>query len=175
MIRISTASFGLLLVLGAVAAPLYAQGDSSASIDELYVQGQRELAPNWQPIGKNASEAIFLHKETRKEDGNRLSVWLHRELSSPEYFEKENAYLSKRERLLVDCKGSRLGSSATSYYSGRFASGTVVGSDRTKSPEMIDVVPDSIEDRIVKTACAPKGRTTAKKTTKAKASKRDSE
>lgn len=175
MNRTRTIAAGLLLSLGVHAAQCHAQGEPPRGVDNLYDRGQRELAPNWRPVGKSSAAAIFLHNEIRKDDSGRIAVWMHRELSSAEYFEKENAYLSTRERMLVDCKKTRLGITDVAYYGGRFASGAVVGNNRTRDTEMIDVVPDSIEDRIVKTTCAPKVRTTAAKTRAAKPQKRASE
>lgn len=166
---------GLLFSLGAHAVAAHAQGEPPSTVDDLYERGQRELAPNWRPVGKSAAAAIFLHNEIRKDDSGRLAIWMHRELSSAEYFEKESAYLSTRERTLVDCKKTRLGIADVTYYGGRFASGAIVGNNRTKDAEMIDVVPDSIEDRIVKTACVAKARTPAAKAKTVKPQKSASE
>lgn len=149
---------GLLLSLAAQTGPLSAQGNGARPIDDLYERGQSEMAPNWRPLAKTHAAAVFIHNDIRKADSGRLSVWTHRELPSVEYFEKEKAYLSTRERMLVDCKSARVGATDLSYYAERFAAGAIVGSSRSRNAEMADVVPDSIEDQLVRTACAPKPR-----------------
>jgi hypothetical protein len=42
------------------------------------------------------------------------------------------------------------------YYSAHFGNGAVVAMNRGKPVEMAEVVPDSIEERLVNVACAPK-------------------
>jgi hypothetical protein len=161
---------GILLSLVAQ-APAMAQGNEAQPVDELYERGQRELPPRWQPLGKSHAGAVFLHQDIRKDESGRLAVWLHRDLPAVEYFEKEKPYLSTRERVLVDCKTARVGTTDLSYYDQRFAGGAMVGTNRTKNPDMTDVVPDSIEDRLVRIACAPKPRNGAAPKKKAKAPK----
>lgn len=152
-------SGGLLAALFA-ASGACAQNRSHYTVDELYRRGQHEMAPNWRPLGKTHNAAVFIHKDIRRSDKGGATLWTDRELLSAEYFEKEKAYLSIRERMVVDCKGARIGIADTSMYSERFGGGAIVGTSRTKNPDMTDVVPDSIEDRIHQIACAPKPRST---------------
>jgi hypothetical protein len=151
---------GSLLVSLFAASGACAQDRAHDTVDGLYQRGQHEMAPNWRPLGKTHHAAVFIHKDIRRGDKGETAVWTDRELPSAEYFEKEKAYLSIRERVVVDCKGTRIGIADTSMYSERFGGGAIVGTTRTKNPDMIDVVPDSIEDQILKIACAPKSRST---------------
>jgi len=154
---------------GAVALPFaicamqsFAQGRTSQTTDSLYERGLQEMAPNWHGLGKTHDAAVFIHKQIRKTDNGMFAVWMHRELPGPGYIEKERAYLSTRDRIVVDCKNARIGATDMTYYSERFGNGAVVWATR-KKPEMIEVVPDSVEDLLVKTACTPKPRKTAPK------------
>ncbi|KRB84664.1 surface-adhesin E family protein [Noviherbaspirillum sp. Root189] len=154
------------LISGSLLAALFAASGACAqtrshdTIDELYQRGQHEMAPNWRPLGKTHHAAVFIHKDIRRSDKGDITLWTDRELPLAEYFEKEKAYLSIRERMVVDCKGARIGVTDTSMYSERFGGGAIVGATRTKNPDMTDVVPDSIEDQMLKVACAPKPRST---------------
>jgi len=153
---------GSLLIIFLVASSgAGAQERARDTVEDLYLRGQHEMAPNWRPLGKTHDAAIFIHKDIRKGDKGETFVWTHRELPSAEYFEKEKPYLSTRERMILDCKGARIGVADTSMYAERFGGGAVVGTSRTRNPDMVDVVPDSMEDQILKIACAPKPRSTA--------------
>lgn len=101
-----------------------------------------------------------MHQDRRREGDGRIAAWLHRELISTEYFEKEKPYLSIRERLLADCKSGRLGITDVTYYGERFAKGAIVGTSKYTAPDMKDPVPDSIEDQILRNLCAAKARQT---------------
>ncbi|WP_420476264.1 surface-adhesin E family protein [Noviherbaspirillum sp. ST9] len=137
------------------ASPSFAQANGDKILDSLYERGQREMAPNWRGLGKTRESAVFVHQEIRKADNGMLSVWTHHELPSPGYIDKEKHYLSTRDRMLVDCKGARTGTTDVAYYSERFGFGAVVGTSRSKA-ELADVVPDSIEELLLKVVCAPK-------------------
>jgi hypothetical protein len=154
MKNIFTCSIALALFhTGAVSA----QSDMRfPAVDSLYEQGQREMAPKWRGLGKMPDAAVFLHQTVKKRENGQLAVWTHRELSMPEYLEKEKGYLSMRERSLIDCKGSMVGVTDALYYSAHFGNGAVVAMNRGKPVEMAEVVPDSIEERLVNVACAPK-------------------
>jgi hypothetical protein len=141
-----------------LAAPqVFAQANGDKALDSLYERGQREMAPNWHGLGKTLESAVFVHKDVRKTESGLLSVWTHHELPAPGYIEKEKPYLSTRDRTVVDCKGARVGTTDIAYYSDRFGFGTVVGTERRKA-ELADVVPDSIEELLVKVVCAQKPR-----------------
>lgn len=140
----------------AMAVPqVFAQQNGDKALDSLYERGQREMAPNWRGLGKTKESAVFLHQDVRKTENGLLSVWAHHELPAPGYIEKEKPYLSTRDRMLVDCKTARAGTTDVAYYSDRFGYGSVVGTERRKV-ELADVVPDSIEELLVKVVCAPK-------------------
>lgn len=161
---------GLVLSLAWRAESVSAQTYGGQSLDSLYELGLREMAPNWRGLGKTHDAAVFIHNNVRKGDKGRIAVWTHHELPAAEYLEKEKPYLSTRDRVLVDCKAATLGTSDLTYYSERFAHGAVVGTSRMKGVELREVMPDSIEELLVKTACpAPP----AKPAPKAKAAKVD--
>lgn len=143
----------------------FAQEYGDKVLDSLYERGQREMAPNWRGLGKTRESAVFVHQEVRKADNGMLSVWTHHELPAPGYIEKEKPYLSTRDRMQVDCKAARTGTTDIAYYSERFGFGAVVGTAR-KNAELADVVPDSIEELLVKVVCAPKLRTETRKAKK---------
>lgn len=145
----------IAIVMAMTASPSFAQASGDKTLDSLYERGQREMAPNWRGLGKTHESAIFIHQEVRKADNGMLSVWTHHELPAPEYIDKEKPYLSTRDRMLVDCKGGRTGTTDVAYYSERFGFGTVVATARKKG-ELADVVPDSIEELLLKVVCAPK-------------------
>lgn len=147
----------MLLLSHAVSA---APQEPLRGIDELYAQGQREMSSAWRGAGKSHDAAVFMHNDRRRESDGRIAVWMHRELESVEYLEKEKPYHSIRERLLVDCKASRLGVADVAYYGERFAKGAVVGTVKSKSPDMANPVPDTIEDQVLRNICAPKARQT---------------
>jgi hypothetical protein len=151
--------------VGLVAAQ--AQAGPDPSIDTLYEQGQWQISPHWRGLGKTHDTAVFLHNEPRKTADGRVAVWRDREFAFAEYIEKEKAYLSTRERVLVDCKTRRFGISDWSYYAGRFGSGAVIATRRVASADMKEAVPDSLEERIVKIVCAPKSRVATPPKTKA--------
>jgi len=151
-------------------ASTHAQTYSGQALDALYEHGLREMAPNWRGLGKTHEAAVFIHSEVRKTDNGRLAVWMHQELSAPEYIEKETSYLSTRDRMVVDCRTARIGKTDMAYYAERFAHGQVVWTSR-KQAEMIEVVPDSIEELLVKVVCAPKLRIATPKTKTATPSK----
>lgn len=162
-IRFMKASSRLCLLAGLGAmllsqASLAASQQPPVSADELYSQGQREMPSSWRGVGKSHDAAVFLHSDRRRENDGRIAAWMHRELVSLEYFEKEKPYLSMRERLLADCKASRLGITDVTYYGERFARGAVVGAVKSKTPDMSNPVPDSIEDQALRMLCSPKVR-----------------
>lgn len=164
-IRFRTASFKPRFLAGLAAISLShlsfaASQHAPGSVDALYTQGQREMSSSWRSVGKSHDAAVFMHSDRRRESDGRIAVWMHRELASSDYFEKEKPYLSIRERLLVDCKAGRLGITDTAYYGERFAKGAVVGAMKSKAPDMSDPVPDSIEDQVLRTICSPKARQT---------------
>lgn len=140
----------------AACAPLaLARASGDSNIDSLYERGQREMAPNWRALGKTHESAVFVHQNVRTMDNGMLSVWTHHELPGAEYIDKEKRYLSTRDRMIVDCKGGRTGTTDITYYSERFGFGTVVGTERRKV-ELTDAVPDSIEELLVKVVCVAK-------------------
>lgn len=147
----------IVLSLAASMPHAFAQPYSDKTLDELYERGQREMAPNWRALGKTHESAVFIHQDVRKAGNGMLAVWVHHELPAPAYIEKEKPYLSTRDRMLVDCKASRAGAADIAYYTERFGFGAVVWTAR-RMPEMADVVPDSIEELLVKVVCAPKPR-----------------
>ncbi|HEY0845940.1 MAG TPA: surface-adhesin E family protein [Noviherbaspirillum sp.] len=154
---------GVILSLVALAGQAGAQPDPRKSLDALQARGQQEMAPNWRPLGMTHKAAIFLHNDVRKAEQGRLAVWTHNELPVAEYIDKEKAYLSTRERLLVDCKSSRIGMSDQAFYAEHFARGAVAGINRNSQVDMQETVPDSVEELLVKTVCAPKPRKPAAK------------
>ena len=147
------------------ASQAFAQPNEDKMLDTLYERGQSEMAPNWRGLGKTHESAVFIHKDVRKAGNGLLAVWTHHELPAPGYLGKEQAYLSTRDRMLVDCKSLRTGATDIAYYAERFGFGMVVDTVR-KQAELTDVVPDSIEELLVKVVCAPKPR---KKSSAAKA------
>jgi len=158
------AGFSVLRTLPGLAAIVASQTVTAApqggplNMDELYAQSQRELPSSWRGVGKSHDAAIFMHQDWRRQSDGRVAVWLHRELTSQEYFEKEKPYLSLRERLLADCKAGRLGITDVTYYGERFAKGGVAGTSKYAAPEMKDPVPDSMEDQILRSLCATRAR-----------------
>jgi len=154
---------GCIAVSIIVAAPqTFAQAYGDNPLDSLYERGQREMAPNWRGLGKTHESAVFVHQDTRKVENGMLSVWTHHELPAPGYIDKEKPYLSTRDRMLVDCKGARTGTTDIAYYSERFGYGMVVATAHRKA-ELADVVPDSIEELLMKVVCTPKAGRPAKK------------
>jgi len=143
----------LLAAVGALAGPM----QIPIAIGDLYQQGQLTLLPDWKPLGKNYRAAVFVQSAPPRTAATYLAAWTDYELPFPEYYEKEKAYLSIRERMLLDCKGGKAGISSASFYAGQFGSGAIVAVKREDKPDMLDVVPDSIEDRLLKQVCpAPK-------------------
>ena len=145
----------IVIAMTITALPSFAQANGDKTLDSLYERGQRDMAPNWRGLGKTQESAVFIHQDIRKADNGMLSVWTHHELPAPGYIDKEKPYLSTRDRMLVDCKGGRTGTTDIAYYSERFGFGAVVGTTRRKA-ELADVVPDSIEELLLKVVCAPK-------------------
>ncbi len=156
MNRFLSGSAVLYLALHAATAP--AQNAAIPTVDALYEQGQHALTASWRPLGKRHDAAVFLHQNIKKADNGRLAVWRDTEYPFPDYFEKEHAYLSSRERVVIDCKAATFGISETSYYAERFGKGEVVGTSKATGQEMSDAVPDSLEEHLINTACAPKPR-----------------
>ena len=156
----------IAISLSAAAPQSFAQVIGDKTLDSLYERGQREMAPNWRGLGKTQESAVFVHQDIRKSANGLLSVWTHHELPAPGYIDKEKPYLSTRDRMLVDCKGVRTGTADIAYYAERFGYGTVVGTARMKA-ELADVVPDSIEELLVKVVCAPKPGKASQKVRKA--------
>ena len=142
-------------------AQAFAQPQDDKTLDSLYERGQRELAPNWRSLGKTHESAVFVHQDVRKVEKGMLSVWTHHELPAAGYIDKEKAYLSTRDRVLVDCKAARTATADVAYYAERFGYGTVVATTR-KNAEFAEAVPDSIEELLVKVVCAPKTARAAK-------------
>lgn len=163
----------IALSIVAPVVPIAAQTHPVQSMDALYESGRQHMAPNWSGLGKTYKSAVFIHNDIRKADNGQYAVWTHNELPGLEYLEKEKAYLSVRDRMLIDCKSSRLGISDQAYYAERFAHGAVVGTNRVKTVDMREIVPDSIEELLVKTVCAPKPRKAAAQ--KVKAAKKPAE
>lgn len=145
----------IAVAMAITVSPSFAQANEDNILNALYERGQHEMAPNWRGLGKTHESAVFVHQDIRKADNGMLSVWTHHELPAPGYFDKEKTYLSTRDRMLVDCKGARTGTTDVAYYSERFGFGTVVGTARRKA-ELADVVPDSIEELLLKVVCVPK-------------------
>ncbi|OWW19694.1 surface-adhesin E family protein [Noviherbaspirillum denitrificans] len=167
MNRILATCVAVAITLGA--SPSFAEANEDKSLDSLYERGQKELAPNWRGLGKTHASAVFVHQDVRKADGGMLAVWTHHELPAPGYVDKEKPYLSTRDRMLVDCKGVRTGTTDVAYYSERFGFGMVVGTERRKA-ELTDAVPDSIEELLVKAVCtSAKPAKVARKTKSAEA------
>ena len=145
-----------IAVSTAMASPQsFAEANGDKTLDSLYERGQREMAPNWHGLGKTHDSAVFVHQDVRKVDNGMLSVWTHHELPAPEYIDKEKPYISTRDRMLVDCKAGRTGTTDIAYYSERFGFGMVMGTLQSKS-KLADVVPDSIEELLLKVVCASK-------------------
>ncbi len=147
----------LALSLAIAAAGAWGR-DNHPSVDVLYERGAQEAAPNWRGLGKTHNAAVFVHHDIRKSGNAYLAVWTDHELPAPEYFQKEKAYLSTRERVLIDCKAMRIGITNIAYYAEHFGKGEIVATSKTASPDMEEVIPDSLEDQLVRTACAPKPR-----------------
>lgn len=159
----------IILCLISLAGQAGAQPDPRKALDALQERGQQEMAPSWRTLGVTHKAAVFMHNDVRKAGPDQLAVWMHNELPVTEYLEKEKAYLSLRERMLVECKSGKLGISEQAYYAERFARGAVVGTNRVRNVDMQEVVPDSIEEMLVKIVCAPKPRKAPVRRTKAEA------
>lgn len=156
---------GIILSFIANALQANAQPGPRKLLEALNERSQHEMAPGWRNLGITHKAVVFIHDDIRKTDNGQLAVWIHNELPIAEYLEKEKTYLSRRERMLVDCKSSRIGTADQAYYAEHFARGAVVGTMRVKNVEMQEIIPDSIEELLMKTACAPKPKkATASKT-----------
>jgi hypothetical protein len=135
-----------------------AQTAPAPSVDSLYDQGQHEMTANWRAFGKMHDAAVFIHKDVKKTNNGRVTVWRHYEFPFPKYLEKEMPYLSARELAIVDCKSSTVGVSEFAHYPGRFGTGAVIATNKVKSAEMAEAMPDSLEEQLIKTLCASKPR-----------------
>lgn len=162
------ATGSIILSFIALAGHAAAQPDPRKSLDTLIERGQQEMATNWRSLGVTHKAAVFMHNDVRKSASGQLAVWTHHEMPFMEYLEKERAYLSMRERMLVECAAGRIGISDQAFYAERFARGALVGANRIRSVEMQEVVPDSIEEMLLKIVCAPKPRKTPVPKPKAK-------
>lgn len=152
---------GLALSLLAHLAQTHAQPVPRKAVETWAERGQQEMAPTWRKLGQSHKAAVFLHKEVKKAENGRVAVWTHSELPATEYLEKEKPYLSTRERMLVDCKSARFGLSEQTFYAEHFGRGAIVATNRFRNADMLDAVPDSLEETLVKTVCASKPRKTA--------------
>lgn len=152
---------GLAVSLFACVAQTHAQPTPRKATETWAERGQQEMAQTWRKLGQSHKAAVFLHKEVKKTDNGRVAVWTHSELPDTEYLEKEKPYLSSRERMLVDCKSARFGMAEQTFYTEHFARGAIVATNRFKNADMLDAVPDSVEETLVKTVCAPKPRKAA--------------
>lgn len=132
-----------------------AQTNPETVVDTLYERGQWQISPNWRGLGKVSDTAEFLHDEHLKTSDGRIAVWRDREFALTRFLDKETAYLSVRERVLVDCKSRKYGISDWSYYAGRFGSGAIVETKQSEKVEMMLAVPDSLEERLIKIVCTP--------------------
>ena len=135
-----------------------AQTAPAPSVDSLYDQGRHEMTANWHAFGKMHDAAVFIHKDVKKTNNGRITVWRHSEYPFPKYLEKEMPYLSAREHAIVDCKSSTIAVSEFAYYMGRFGTGAVIATNKVKSVEMAEAMPDSLEERLIKTLCESKPR-----------------
>jgi hypothetical protein len=125
------------------------------TVDALYEQGQHALPAGWKALTRTETAAVFVHNDVHNAEGGKLAVWTHKELAAPEYFEKDKAYLSIRERTLVDCKAGRTGISDWVAYAGRYAAGGAIAKEK-RDKEMSEAVPDSPEAKLLATVCALK-------------------
>lgn len=147
-------TLGMALHFG-LAPALAGHVEQEVSVDALYEQGQWQIGPDWRGLGKMHEAAVFLHNETRKAEDGLLAVWRDRELAFAEYIDKEKAYLSVRERVLVDCKLRNTGVSDSTYYAARFGAGAVVARKKVTNVDMLEAVPDSLEERMIQFVCGP--------------------
>jgi hypothetical protein len=123
------------------------------SAESLYREGESGMGKAWQGLRKLDESAVFLHRDVRKGEKETVYVWTGREFVDPHYHEKEKPYLSTRERLVIDCAGMRAGVTESAFYEKRFGAGEPIARVQQK-PEMIDILPDSIEEQMHHIACA---------------------
>ncbi|NEX60318.1 surface-adhesin E family protein [Noviherbaspirillum galbum] len=126
--------------------------ESAAS---LYRQGEFSMGPSWRGLRALQDAAVFLHRSVRRGENGTMLAWTDRELLRSAYLEKERPYLSLREHVSIDCAGMRVGVLESVYYEQRFGGGEPLARIRQK-PEMIDILPDSLEDQMQRIACESK-------------------
>lgn len=136
-------------------------GRDLASADELYQQGQRQLPAHWRGLGSTAEAAVFVQADTKKTPDGHYMLWRSRELVDPGYFDKEQVFRSIRERIVVDCAGRRIGVNARAYLAGHFGTGTVAASSEVAPVEWSMVLPDTLDEQLLRSVCKPKQRKVA--------------
>lgn len=115
--------------------------------------------PGWRTLAlSHEALPVYLHGEIQKMGQGLLAVWMHRELANAEYFEKEKIYRSTRERIVVDCKSARTAVTDAVFYSEHFGKGRIAGATKGSAAEMFPVVPDSVEEQLLKAVCRPAGK-----------------
>jgi hypothetical protein len=123
------------------------------SAASLYREGESGMGKAWQGLRKLDESAVFLHRDVRKADKDMVYVWTGKEFVYPHYHEKEKPYLSIRERIVIDCAGMRAGVTESAFYEKRFGTGEAIARVQQR-PDMIDILPDSIEEQMHHIACA---------------------
>jgi hypothetical protein len=123
------------------------------SAASLYREGESGMGKAWQGLRKLEESAVFLHRDVRKADKDMVYVWTGKEFVYPHYHEKEKPYLSTRERIVIDCAGMRAGVTESVFYEKRFGTGEPIARAQQR-PDMIDILPDSMEEQMHHIACA---------------------
>lgn len=123
------------------------------SVASLYREGEFGMGKAWQGLRKLEESAVFLHRDVRRAEKDMVYVWTDKEFVHPHYHQKEWPYLSMRERIIIDCSGMRAGVVESAFYEKRFGTGEPIARVQQR-PEMIDILPDSMEEQMHHIACA---------------------
>ncbi|WP_419719521.1 surface-adhesin E family protein [Burkholderia gladioli] len=119
------------------------------------------FAADWVEIGASSEATMYLDRSSIRYDGQRIKAWEMLDFktafvvpgSYPQKF-----YRSNKQQHLIDCREGKSALLQYVSYDGQMGQGSVVGSgqDPARQPRLDDMVPDSIGESFLKSACSLK-------------------
>lgn len=139
-----------------LAASFSFAGNAQDGVERLYEQGRQQLPGHWRALGKTPDAAVFVHIDVKKTPQGYYRLWRSRELLAPGYIDKEIVYRSVREQILIDCSDARIGTSSRAYLAGHFGTGAVTARNDIAPVEWVAILPDTLDEQLLRTICPTK-------------------
>lgn len=139
--------------------------DYELTKDEMYSAIAHEISPveqtaNWVRVGSdNGGVIYYMPKYTKHRKDGVVSAWFFTAAISPSGLNGVNSARSEKDQIYANCQDGTLASNQQLFYSNLDGSGKVIQSTAVipATLKYLDIVPDSVGEMMLNTACSNSG------------------